>query len=152
VLVRASLGAARLVIDQRHGLKMGDLRITRWRFPSVDTPPVRLGLRPPASALGRLRNQAIGAAIDARCPRVNHDLRTRCAGSSAWADRRRACRLVPVAVPLPAADGALVRVSAQRLAPQVHFVGPLLPPVPAGFERAGRGGGSLLVRAAGRAA
>ena len=62
------------VIDQRYGLKWATCGISALAFPSVDTAPFGFGLRPPASALGRMRNRAIGALIDATVFRpVNND-------------------------------------------------------------------------------
>src|SRR3954469_21349576 len=74
LVAEPALGAAALVIDQRHGLKWATCGISALAFPSVDTAPFGFGLRPPPTARGGLRNRAIGTAIDATLFRaVNRD-------------------------------------------------------------------------------
>ena len=88
--------------------------ISALAFPSVDTAPFGFGLRRPRRRSAALRNRAIGAAIDATVFRASNRTTTRCAAGSGSARRGRHLRLHPLAVPLPAADGAVVRVPAQR--------------------------------------
>ncbi len=65
IVAEPALAAAARVIDERHRMPWATLGISALTFPSVDTAPFGFGLRPPASALGRVCNRAIAAAIDA---------------------------------------------------------------------------------------
>lgn len=134
LVVEPSLGAAALVIDQRHGLPWATCGISALAFPSVDTAPFGFGLRPPTSALGRLRNRAIGKLIDATLFRpVNRDydaMRSRL-GLGPIEGGLFGSTLSPYLYLQPTVPS--FEYPRSDLAPQVHFVGPLLPPAPADF-------------------
>ena len=66
-MAEPALAAAARVIDERHRMPWATLGISALTFPSVDTAPFGFGLRPPASALGRVRNRAIGGSSTRRC-------------------------------------------------------------------------------------
>src|SRR4051794_9511932 len=134
LVAEPALGAAALVIDQRHGLKWATCGISALAFPSVDTAPFGFGLRPPASAMGRMRNRAIGALIDATVFRpVNKDydaMRERL-GLGPIEGGLFGSTLSPYLYLQPTVPS--FEYPRSDLAPQVHFVGPLLPPAPADF-------------------
>jgi UDP:flavonoid glycosyltransferase YjiC (YdhE family) len=135
LVAEPALGAAALVIDQRHGLKWATCGISALAFPSVDTAPFGFGLRPPSTALGRLRNRAIGTAIDAtlfRAVNRDYDAMRRQLGLGPIAGGLFGSTLSPYLYLQPTVPS--FEYPRSDLAPQAHFVGPLLPPVPAGFE------------------
>jgi UDP:flavonoid glycosyltransferase YjiC (YdhE family) len=134
LVVEPALGAAALAIDQRHGLPWATCGITALAFPSRDTAPFGFGLRPPASALGRLRNRAVGKLIDATLFRpVNrdYDAMREQLGLGPIEGGLFGSTLSPYLYLQPTVPS--FEYPRSDLAPQVHFVGPLLPPAPAGF-------------------
>jgi UDP:flavonoid glycosyltransferase YjiC (YdhE family) len=134
LVVEPALGAAALAIDQRHGLPWATCGITALAFPSRDTAPFGFGLRPPASALGRLRNRAVGKLIDATLFRpVNrdYDAMREQLGLGPIEGGLFGSTLSPYLYLQPTVPS--FEYPRSELAPQVHFVGPLLPPAPAGF-------------------
>jgi UDP:flavonoid glycosyltransferase YjiC (YdhE family) len=134
LVAEPALGAAAMVIDQRHGLKWATCGISALAFPSVDTAPFGFGLRPPTSPLGRLRNRAIGAAIDAtvfRPVNKDYDAMRRRLGLGPIEGGLFGSTLSPYLYLQPTVPS--FEYPRSDLAPQVHFVGPLLPPTPADF-------------------
>jgi MGT family glycosyltransferase len=122
------------VIEHRHGLPWATCNITVLGVRSRDTAPFGLGLPPPRSALGRLRNRVVAAGID----------------RTLFAPIDRDYRAMRSRLGLPPATHSFIDVTLSPhlflqptvesfeyprsdLPPQVHFVGPLLPPPPADF-------------------
>jgi MGT family glycosyltransferase len=126
-------GAAKL-IDQRHGIPWATCNISAFAMRSRDTAPFGLGLRPMPSRLGRVRDGVLNALIYRTLyrgiDREYHAMRARLGMESEGGvfDTTLSPHLyLQPTVPsfeYPRSD----------LAPQVHFVGPLLPPVPDGFQ------------------
>jgi UDP:flavonoid glycosyltransferase YjiC (YdhE family) len=134
VVAEPSHGAAAMVIDQRYGMPWATCGISAPAFPSVDTAPFGFGLRPPGSALGRARNRAIGALIDATVFRpVNKDydaMRARL-GLGPIEGGLFGSTLSPYLYLQPTVPS--FEYPRRDLPAQLHFVGPLLPPAPADF-------------------
>jgi MGT family glycosyltransferase len=134
IVAEPGMAAAVRVIEQRHGIPWATCNISAFAMRSVDSAPFGLGLKPAASRLGRLRNRVLNAAIYQTLyrslDRHYHAMRTslgmeRAAGGLFDETLSPYLYLQPT-VPsfeYPRSD----------LAPQVHFVGPLLPPVPADY-------------------
>jgi UDP:flavonoid glycosyltransferase YjiC (YdhE family) len=134
LVAEPALGAAAMVIDQRYGLKWATCGISALAFPSVDTAPCGFGLRPPASAMGRMRNRAIGALIDAtvfRPVNKDYDAMRRRLGLGPIEGGLFGSTLSPYLYLQPTVPS--FEYPRSDLAPQVHFVGPLLPPAPEDF-------------------
>jgi MGT family glycosyltransferase len=134
LLAEPGMAGACAVIEHRHGLPWATCNFTLLTVRSRDTAPFGLGLQPPRSAPGRLAMRLAAAAIDrtlfAPLDRGYHAMRARlgapqAAGGFADATLSPHLLLQPTvrAFEYPRSD----------LPPQVHFVGPLLPPAPAGF-------------------
>ena len=134
IVAEPALAAAARVIDERHGMPWATCGISALTFPSVDTAPFGFGLRPPRSTLGRLRNRAIGAAIDASVFRLvnrDYDAMRREIGLRPVEGGIFASTLSPYLFLQPTVPS--FEYPRSDLPPQVHFVGPLLPPAPADF-------------------
>jgi MGT family glycosyltransferase len=123
------------VISHRHGIPWATCNITVLTVRSRDTAPFGLGLRPPRSAAGRLRNTLVAAAIDrtlfAPIDRDYRAMRARMGlppTNSGFAD----VTLSPHLFLQPTAPS--FEYPRGDLPPQVHFVGALLPPAPADFD------------------
>jgi MGT family glycosyltransferase len=129
------MAAAARVIEQRQGIPWATCNISTLAMRSADTAPFGLGLKPSTSALGRLRNRVLNAVVDRTVFRsIDRDYHA----------MRASLDLEPVA------DGVFGATLSPHLylqptvpsfeyprgdlAPQVHFIGPLLPPAPADFE------------------
>jgi MGT family glycosyltransferase len=135
IVAEPALAAAARVIDERHRMPWATCGISALTFPSVDTAPFGFGMRPPSSALGRARNRAIAAAIDASVFRLvnrDYDAMRRQIGLRPVEGGIFASTLSPYLFLQPTVPS--FEYPRSDLPPQVHFVGPLLPPAPAGFE------------------
>jgi MGT family glycosyltransferase len=134
IVAEPALAAAARVIDERHGMPWATCGISALTFPSVDTAPFGFGLRPPRSALGRARNRAIAAVIDASVFRLvnrDYDAMRRQIGLRPVEGGIFASTLSPYLFLQPTVPS--FEYPRSDLPPQVHFVGPLLPPAPADF-------------------
>jgi MGT family glycosyltransferase len=135
LLAEPATAGACTVIEHRHGLPWATCNITVLGIRSADTAPFGLGLRPARSALGRLRNRVLAAAIDrtlfASIDRDYRAMRTRL-GLPPTADAFIDVMLSPHLFLQPTAES--FEYPRSDLPPQVHFVGPLLPPPPPDFE------------------
>jgi MGT family glycosyltransferase len=136
IVAEPGMAAAASVIEHRHGIPWATCGISAFTMKSVDTAPFGLGLRPAAGTVGRLRNLALHKLIDRTLYReIDRDYRA-----------MRAELNLP-----PTADGVFDAVLSPHLylqptvpsfeyprsdlAPQVRFVGPLLPPAPTEFDK-----------------
>jgi MGT family glycosyltransferase len=135
IVAEPGMAAAARVIEQRHGIPWATCNISAFAMRSVDSAPFGLGLMPSASLLGRLRNRALNALIyrtlyrslDAAYHAMRETLGTEAAEGGLFDETLSPYLYLQPTVPsfeYPRGD----------LAPQVHFVGPLLPPVPADFR------------------
>jgi MGT family glycosyltransferase len=134
IVAEPGMAAAARVIEQRHGIPWATCNISAFAMRSIDSAPFGLGLKPMTSPLGRLRNRVLNALIYRTLYRsIDRDYH-------AMLDR----------LGMEGTDGGLFdetlspylylqptvpsfEYPRSDLAPQVHFVGPLLPPVPADF-------------------
>jgi MGT family glycosyltransferase len=134
IVAEPGMAAAARVIEQRHGIPWATCNISAFAMRSVDSAPFGLGLKPMASRLGRLRNRALNAAIyqtlyrslDRRYDAMRAQLGMEGAEGGLFDETLSPYLYLQPTVPsfeYPRSD----------LASQVHFVGPLLPPVPADF-------------------
>ncbi len=134
IVAEPAMAGAAKVIEQRHGVPWATCGISAFTMASVDTAPFGLGLRPLGGAVGRLRNRALNAliyrtlyrAIDRDYEAMRESLGLEFSGGVFDTVLSPFLYLQPT-VPsfeYPRRDHA----------PQVHFVGPLLPPAPADFE------------------
>ena len=134
LVAETALAAACAVVDHRQRIPWATCNITVLVFRSRDTAPFGLGLMPPRSALGRVRNRLVVAAIDRTLFRsINRDyqaMRARLSlppSSDGFVD----LTLSPHLYLQPTAPS--FEYPRSDLPPQVRFVGPLLPPAPDGF-------------------
>jgi MGT family glycosyltransferase len=129
-----AMAAACAVVDHRQAIPWATCNITVLVFSSRDTAPFGLGLPPPRSALGRLRNRLVAAAIDrtlfAPINRDYHAMRARL-GMPRTRDGFVDLTLSPHLYLQPTAPS--FEYPRSDLPPQVRFVGPLLPPAPEDF-------------------
>jgi MGT family glycosyltransferase len=135
IVAEPVMTAAARAIEERHGIPWATCNVSTLAMRSVDTPPFGLGLRPRASALGRLRNRALNAVIDRTIFRsIDRDYRAMRAslGLEPLADGVFGTPLSPYLYLQPSAPS--FEYPRRDLASQVHFIGPLLPPAPADFE------------------
>jgi MGT family glycosyltransferase len=134
IVAEPGMAAAANVIEQRHGIPWATCNISAFAMRSVDSAPFGLGLKPLPSRLGRLRNRALNAliyrtlyrSIDREYHTMRRALGMRAAEGGLFDETLSPYLYLQPTVPAfeyPRSD----------LAPQVHFVGPLLPPVPADF-------------------
>lgn len=129
-----AMAPACAVVDHRQRIPWATCNITVLVFRSRDTAPFGLGLLPPSSRLGRLRNRLVAAAIDrtlfAPINRDYHAMRTRL-GLPPASDSFVDLTLSPHLYLQPTAPS--FEYPRGDLPPQVRFVGPLLPPAPEDF-------------------
>jgi MGT family glycosyltransferase len=134
IVAEPGMAAAARVIQQRHGIPWATCNISAFAMRSADTAPFGLGLMPRPGLLGRLRDRVLNAAIYQTLyrslDRDYHAMRTslgmQAAEGGLFDETLSPYLYLQPTVPsfeYPRGD----------LAPQVHFVGPLLPPVPADF-------------------
>jgi MGT family glycosyltransferase len=134
IVAEPGMAAAARVIEQRHGIPWATCNISAFAMRSVDNAPFGLGLMPATSPLGRLRNRALNALIyrtlyrslDRHYHAMRETLGMQGAAAGLFDETLSPYLYLQPTVPsfeYPRSD----------LAPQVHFVGPLLPPVPDGF-------------------
>jgi MGT family glycosyltransferase len=135
IVAEPGMAAAASVIEHRHGIPWATCGISAFAMKSVDAAPFGLGLKPVATPIGRARNLALHALVDRTLYR---DL-----------DREYQAMRATLDLP-PTSDGIFEATLSPHLyiqptvpsfeyprrdlAPQVRFVGPLLPPAPASFE------------------
>ena len=118
-------------LSEKNGIPWAQLGITIFTPQSCDTAPAGLGLKPSTSRLGRLRNRSLNAIFQHLIFRdiTQHAIKVRSkVGLSG-------------AMPLPfdfispflylSATIPSFEYPRRDLPPQVHFIGPLLPPLPA---------------------
>ena len=134
IVAEPAMAGAAQVIEQRHGIPYATAGIGPLMMRSADTAPFGLGLQPPRSRLGRLRNRALDALIQRTLfAAIDRDYRAMC--------ERMGIPYTPggvfdaVTSPYLFLHPSVPSFEYPRsdLPPQVRFVGPLLPPVPAGF-------------------
>jgi MGT family glycosyltransferase len=134
IVAEPTMAAAASVIEHRHGIPWATCGISAFAMKSEDTAPFGLGLKPAASPAGRLRNRALHALVHRtlyrELDRDYHAMRAR--------------------LDLPPTDTGVFEATLsphlylqptvpsfeyprRDLAPQVCFVGPLLPPAPPEF-------------------
>jgi MGT family glycosyltransferase len=134
IVSEPGVAAAARVIEKRHGIPWATCNISAFAMRSVDTAPFGLGLKPLPSRVGRLRNRALHAliyqtlyrAIDRDYHAMRRSLDMPAAEGGPFDETLSPYLYLQPTVPsfeYPRSD----------LAPQVHFVGPLLPPVPTDF-------------------
>jgi MGT family glycosyltransferase len=134
IVAEPAMAGAAKVIDQRHGVPWATCGISAFTMASVDTAPFGLGLRPMPGGLGRLRNRALHGliyrtlyrAIDRDYHAMRETLGLESSGGVFETVLSPYLYLQPT---VPSFE-----YPRRDLAPQVRFVGPLLPPAPAGFE------------------
>jgi MGT family glycosyltransferase len=134
VVAEPGMAAAARVIEQRHGIPWATCNISAFAMRSVDSAPFGLGLQPMDSRLGRLRNRLLNAAIYQTLyrslDRDYHAMRAKL-GMKGAAGGLFDETLSPYLYLQPTVPS--FEYPRSDLAPQVHFVGPLLPPVPADY-------------------
>ncbi len=134
IVAEPGMAAAARVIEQRHGIPWATCNISAFAMRSIDSAPFGLGLKPMTSRLGRLRNRVLNAliyrtlyrSIDRDYHAMLDTLGMEGADGGLFDETLSPYLYLQPTVPsfeYPRGD----------LAPQVHFVGPLLPPVPADF-------------------
>jgi MGT family glycosyltransferase len=134
IVAEPGVAAAAKVIDQRHGIPWATCNISAFTMRSADTAPFGLGLQPRADLLGRLRNRALNALIyqtlyrslDRHYHAMRHELGMEAAEGGLFDETLSPYLYLQPTVPS-------FEYPRRDLAPQVHFVGPLLPPVPAEY-------------------
>lgn len=135
IVAEPGTAAAAKVIEQRHGIPWATCGISAFAMRSVDTAPFGLGLAPARSPLGRARNRALHALIYRTVYRAAdrdyHAMRTRLDMGPAEGGLFDT-PLSPYLYIQPTVPS--FEYPRRDLAPQVHFVGPLLPPAPAEFD------------------
>jgi MGT family glycosyltransferase len=145
IVAEPAVAGAASVMEHRHGIPWATCAISAYSMPSVDTAPFGLGLRPSASAVGRLRNRALNALIDRtvfrEVDRDYHAMRAQL-GLPPTDTGVFEATLSPYLFIQPTVPS--FEYPRRDLAPQVHFVGPLLPPVPATFDEPAWWGDMLL--------
>jgi MGT family glycosyltransferase len=134
IVAEPGVAAAASVIEHRHGIPWATCGISAFAMKSEDTAPFGLGLKPAASPLGRLRDRALHKLID----------------RTLFRDIDRDYHAMRATLALPPTDTGAFDVTLSPhlyiqptvpsfeyprhdLAPQVEFVGPLLPAAPAAF-------------------
>ena len=135
IVAEPGMATAASVIEQRHGIPWATCGISAFAMRSVDTAPFGLGLKPAATPLGRLRNRALHAVIHRTLFReIDRDYQAMRAALGLEPDSRGVfeATLSPYVYIQPTV--ASFEYPRRDLAPQVHFVGPLLPAAPAEFE------------------
>ena len=115
IVAEPGMAAAAKVIEQRHGIPWATCNISAFAMRSADSAPFGLGLdsdavaaRPPAQP--RAERADLPDAVPLDRPRLRRHARHARHGGG----RRRSVRRDAVALPLPAADRAFVRVPARR--------------------------------------
>ena len=134
IVAEPAMAGAAKVIDQRHDVPWATCGISAFTMASVDTAPFGLGLRPLRGQLGQLRNRALNdliyrtlyRAIDRDYQAMRETLGLESSGGVFDTV------LSPYLFMQPTVPS--FEYPRRDLAPQVHFVGPLLPPAPEGFE------------------
>jgi MGT family glycosyltransferase len=134
IVAEPGMAAAAKVIEQRHGVPWATCGISAFAMRSVDTAPFGLGLRPAGSPVGRARNRALHALINRTLYRAidrdYHAMRARL-GLEPTPGGAFEVTLSPHLYVQPTVPS--FEYPRRDLAPQVHFVGPLLPAAPAEF-------------------
>jgi UDP:flavonoid glycosyltransferase YjiC (YdhE family) len=134
IVAEPGMAAAARVIEQRHGIPWATCNISAFAMRSADTAPFGLGLTPRPGLLGRLRDRALNAFIYQTLYRsLDRDYRAMRAelGMEGVAGGLFDETLSPYLYLQPTVPS--FEYPRSDLAPQVHFVGSLLPPAPAGF-------------------
>jgi MGT family glycosyltransferase len=135
IVAEPGMAAAASVIEQRHGIPWATCGISAFAMRSEDTAPFGLGLKPTRTPLGRLRNRALHAVIHRTVFReVDRDYRAMRATLGLEPDTRGVfeATLSPYLYIQPTVPS--FEYPRRDLAPQVHFVGPLLPAAPVAFD------------------
>jgi MGT family glycosyltransferase len=135
IVAEPGMAAAAKVIEQRYGIPWATCGISAFAMKSIDTAPFGLGLRPARSPLGRLRNRVLHAliyrtlyrAIDRDYHAMRATLNMEPTEGGAFEATLSPHLYIQPTVPS-------FEYPRRDLGPQVQFVGPLLPPAPAGFE------------------
>jgi UDP:flavonoid glycosyltransferase YjiC (YdhE family) len=138
LVVEPALAGAATVVHERTGLPWATVGITALTFPSPDTAPFGLGLRPMRGPLGRLRNRALNALIDLTLFRaIDRDYRAMCEriGTRPVAGGLFATALSPFLYVHPSVPG--FEYPRRDLPAQVRFVGASLPPAPSSAQLPG---------------
>jgi MGT family glycosyltransferase len=134
IVAEPGMAAAAKVIEQRHGIPWATCNISAFSMRSADTAPFGLGLPPMPSRLGRLRDRALNAVIyrtlyrslDQAYHAMRRELGMEAADGGLFDETLSPYLYLQPTVPS-------FEYPRRDLAPQVHFVGPLLPPAPADF-------------------
>lgn len=136
IVAEPGMAAAASVIEHRHGIPWATCGISAFSMKSVDAAPFGLGLKPASGAAGRLRNRALHKLID----------------RTLYREIDRDYRAMRAELDLPPTTGGvfdavlsphlyiqptvpMFEYPRGDLAPEVRFVGPLLPPAPAEFAK-----------------
>jgi MGT family glycosyltransferase len=134
IVAEPGMAAAATVIEHRHGIPWATCGISAFAMKSRDTAPFGLGLKPAATPLGHGRNLALHALVDRTVyrdiDRDYHAMRARL-GLPPTTDGIFEATLSPHLYIQPTVPS--FEYPRRDLAPQVRFVGPLLPPAPAEF-------------------
>jgi MGT family glycosyltransferase len=135
IVAEPGMAAAASVIEHRHGIPWATCGISAFAMKSEDTAPFGLGLRPAATPLGRARDRLLHKLVDRTLYRdVDRDYRAMRAtlGLPPTHDGVFEATLSPHLYIQPTVPS--FEYPRRDLAPQVRFVGPLLPSAPAEFE------------------
>jgi MGT family glycosyltransferase len=135
LVVEPAFAGAATAIEERTGMPWATIGISALTMPSVDTAPFGLGLAPLRGPLNRVRNRALNALIDLTLFRaIDEDYRAMCArvGIRAHEGGLFATTLSPYLYLHPTVPG--FEYPRSDLPPQVHFIGPSLPPAPPAIE------------------
>ena len=133
IVAEPGMAAAARVIEQRHGIPWATCNISAFAMRSGDTAPSASGsIGRARGLLGRLRDRALNAGPSTR-PSTARSTATTTRRAPVWAWRATAGGLFDETLsPYLYLQPTVPSFEYPRsdLAPQVHFVGPLLPPVP----------------------
>jgi MGT family glycosyltransferase len=134
IVAEPGMAAAARVIEQRHGIPWATCNISAFAMRSIDSAPFGLGLKPMTSHLGRLRNRVLNALIYRTLYRSidrDYDAMLDTLGIEGAEGGLFDETLSPYLYLQPTVPS--FEYPRSDLAPQVHFVGPLLPPLPTDF-------------------
>jgi MGT family glycosyltransferase len=128
------MSAAARVIEQRHGIPWATCNISTLAMRSADVPPFGLGLPPLGRMPNRLLNGVVDRTVFRSIDRDYHAMRARL-GLPQEPGGVYGATLSPHLFLQPTVPS--FEYPRRDLPPQVRFVGPLLPPAPAGFVTPG---------------
>jgi MGT family glycosyltransferase len=135
LVVEPAMAGAADVVHQRLGVPYVTSNISALMLPSPDVPPFGLGLAPARGPLGRARNRLLNALVNRTVFRaVDRDYRAMAdrLGIEAHPDGMFSSTVSPYLTLQPTVPS--FEFPRAGLPPQLHFIGPMLPPAPPASE------------------